>query len=391
MVFCSTLHTLAAVLYLPILAHSAPALWSQFTLPPPLSAEKLSLVRANAINISTHSWEIGTLAEALTELEWPWLGVFASGSIPPPQSLAEGVAADVLCIADDVVAQKPPDFLPLINGDGAVGDPASIGNSVLLRNWTIQNQQDTRFATAASQQLDYLLHVAPRAPNGVISQRESQVQLWSDFIYMAPPFIAYYGALQGGLMGHALLRTAHEQVRLYRDVLFDADVGLWRHIALGNGTDPTHWATGNAWAAAGALRVWATIEQSCVADMTLQQGHLIEWVRETLDGVWQFQQANGTLLNYIDQPGSFADTSSTALLAASTFRYASITGDDTYIPAAIRALELIRCSIDDQGWLGGTVDPETFSSPSPPGQHSPEGQSFVLLLEAAVSAWCSSD
>jgi hypothetical protein len=90
-------------------------------------------------------------------------------------------------------------------------------------------------------------------------------------------------------MGHALLRTAHEQVRLYREVLFDADVGLWRHIALGNGTDPTHWATGNAWAAAGALRVWATIEQSCVADMTLQQGHLIEWVRETLDGVWQFQ------------------------------------------------------------------------------------------------------
>jgi rhamnogalacturonyl hydrolase YesR len=142
---------------------------------------------------------------------------------------------------------------------------------------------------AASQQLDYLLHVAPRAPNGAISQRESQVQLWSDFIYMAPPFIAYYGALQGGPKGHDLLRTAHEQVRLYREVLFDADVGLWRHIALGNGTDPTHWATGNAWAAAGALRVWATIEQSCVADMTLQQDHLIKWVRETLDGVWRFQ------------------------------------------------------------------------------------------------------
>jgi hypothetical protein len=51
----------------------------------------------------THSWEIGTLAEALTELEWPWLGVFASGSIPPPQFLAEGVAADVLCIAEEYV------------------------------------------------------------------------------------------------------------------------------------------------------------------------------------------------------------------------------------------------------------------------------------------------
>ena len=101
------------------------------------------------------------------------------------------------------------------------------------------------------------------------------------------------------------------------------------------------------------------------------------------------QQANGTLLNYIDNSTSFADSSSTALLAASTFRFASITGNNKYIPAATLALELIRNSIDDQGWLLNTVDPETFSSPSPPGQHSPEGQSFVLLLEAAVAAWQS--
>ncbi|KAI0253056.1 Six-hairpin glycosidase-like protein [Lactifluus subvellereus] len=396
-----------------------PARWSQFTLPPPLSAEKLSLVRANAINISTHSWEIGTLAEALTEFEWPWLGVFAPGSIPPPSGLEDDQAMDVLRIAEKVVAQKPANFLPLIDGDGAVGDPASellhsppsltvadashapapahthagIGASVLLRNWTLDdNDQSECFATAAAQQLEYLLHVAPRAPNGAISHRENQVQLWSDFIYMAPPFIAYYGALQGGSAGHRLLRKAYAQVRSYREVLFDEDVGLWRHIALGNGTDPTHWGTGNAWAAAGALRVLATIQQSCAADsMISEQDDLVQWVQDTLDGVWQFQQANGTLLNYIDQPDSFADTSSTALLAASTFRFASMTGDNTHIPAAIRALELIRCSIDDQGWLNGTVDPLKFSAPSPPGRHSPEGQSFVLLLEAAVSAWCSSE
>ena len=171
---------------------------------------------------------------------------------------------------------------PLIN--------AGIGASVLLRNWTLDNDQNEYFATAASEQLEYLLHVAPRAPNGAISQRESQVQLWSDFIYMAPPFIAYYGALQGGFLGNRLLQIAYDQVRLYRGVLFDADVGLWRHIALGNGTDPTHWATGNAWAAAGALRVLATIQQSCAADsMTSQQNDLLQWVQETLVGVWQFQ------------------------------------------------------------------------------------------------------
>jgi hypothetical protein len=89
-------------------------------------------------------------------------------------------------------------------------------------------------------------------------------------------------------------------------------------------------------------------------------------------------------LNYIDQPDSFADSASTALMAASTFRFASITNINNNIPAATLALQLVQDSLDDQGWLLNTVDPLTFSSPSAPGQHTPEGQSFVLLLEAAV-------
>ena len=49
------------------------------------------------------SWEIGTLAEALTEYEWPHLAVFAPGSIPPPAHLRKGEAADVLSIAKKYV------------------------------------------------------------------------------------------------------------------------------------------------------------------------------------------------------------------------------------------------------------------------------------------------
>jgi rhamnogalacturonyl hydrolase YesR len=118
----------------------------------------------------------------------------------------------------------------------------------------------------------------------------SQVQLWADFVYMAPPFIAYYGALECGHRGEFLLKTAYEQVKLYREVLFDRNVGLWRHIDLGQGIDPTHWGTGNAWAAAGALRVLATIQRSSAArSMTSQQVDLVRWVQETLDGVWKYQ------------------------------------------------------------------------------------------------------
>ncbi len=165
-----------------------------------------------------------------------------------------------------------------------------LGAAVLLRNWTLPTGQNDAYATAAKNQLNYLLNVAPKASNGAISQRESEVQLWADFIYMAPPFIAYYGALEGGDEGAALLQTAYEQVKLYRDLLFDADVGLWRHVTQGSWSDNTHWATGNAWAVAGALRVLSTIRGSDAADsMQSQQDDLSQWVKETLDGVWKFQ------------------------------------------------------------------------------------------------------
>jgi rhamnogalacturonyl hydrolase YesR len=165
-----------------------------------------------------------------------------------------------------------------------------LGVAVLLRNWTLPSYEASPYRVAAEEQLKYLLKVAPRASNGAISQRESQVQLWSDYVYMAPPFIAYYGALKSGHEGKSLLQTAYEQVKSYREVLFDRNVGLWRHIALGEGTDPTHWGTGNAWAAAGALRVLATIKGSSAAEsMKWQQKNLVCWVRETLDGVWKFQ------------------------------------------------------------------------------------------------------
>jgi hypothetical protein len=95
------------------------------------------------------------------------------------------------------------------------------------------------------------------------------------------------------------------------------------------------------------------------------------------------QQSNGTLLNYVDQPDSFADSASTALLAATTFRYSLLTYDGKHDLAAMQALSLVWQSIDQNGWLLNVVDPETFTQPLRNGAHSPEAQSFVLLLAAA--------
>lgn len=143
-----------------------------------------------------------------------------------------------------------------------------LGSAVLLRNWTLVDLNDTRFSYAAGQQLGYLLNTAPRSASGAISHRVDEVALWyvlryrsnlhlsdpilcystyasrADFVYMAPPFIAYFGALQNDSGGLAILQIAYEQILLYRQALFDENVSLWRHIAYGSSEDIGHWATG---------------------------------------------------------------------------------------------------------------------------------------------------
>ena len=64
----------------------------------------------------------------------------------------------------------------------------------------------------------------------------------SDFIYMVPPFLAYYGVLS---RNRTLLAEAYTQILLYRNYLRDPTEGMWRHILLGvSGNDEGFWSTG---------------------------------------------------------------------------------------------------------------------------------------------------
>jgi hypothetical protein len=67
------------------------------------------------------------------------------------------------------------------------------------------------------------------------------------------------------------LSTYIQTPQLYRDLLFDADVGLRCHVTPGSWSDNTYWAMGNVWVVAGALRVLSTIRGSHVADLMQSQ------------------------------------------------------------------------------------------------------------------------
>lgn len=116
--------------------------------------------------------------QALTEYLYPALSPFAFGSIPPPST---PIAYEVITIASKIVANKTSGTLPLMQ-DGSAADPASVGVSVVLANWTSSSTTSTLskadFATAATEQVQFLLQDVPRSSSGAISHRVANVELW---------------------------------------------------------------------------------------------------------------------------------------------------------------------------------------------------------------------
>ncbi|TFY83864.1 hypothetical protein EWM64_g140 [Hericium alpestre] len=310
----------------------------------------------NAVKIALRSWELGALAEAELEFFSPSISVFGNKSIPPPSHPAFGGALDVFRIAEMTIQDKPADSPTLVR-DGAAGDPASIGVAVLLYHYACASREDDHR---------------------------------SDNVFMVPPFLAYFGALDDHYAGEDLMQEAYNQCRAYRAGLFDEDASLWRHIALGSYEDRNHWSTGNAWAAAGMMRVLQTIRHFHVNNkMKSEQDDLRIWIKEILDGAWKHQDLDGALHNYIDQHDTFPETSGTALMAATTYRYIVLTGDHTHAGRAKKAFDYIHVNLDWEGWLHNTVDPVKWSALSNAGEYSPEGQSFVLMLQRAYEDYAA--
>jgi hypothetical protein len=150
------------------------------------SANHSFLGFAKPISISC-SWELGTRAQALLELNAPSYSVLSPQPLPPspqvPLNLTDSMNT-VFSIAHNVVANRTISNgnitgpQPLIN-DTSAGDPASIGIAVLLASYTGQWAKDgLNYAGAAQDQLDFLFEAVPHTSDGAISHLVHEVQLW---------------------------------------------------------------------------------------------------------------------------------------------------------------------------------------------------------------------
>jgi hypothetical protein len=141
--------------------------------------------KLNAHNL--FSWELGTRAQAILELYVPSYSVFSPNLLPPPPLLPSNLSdalSPLFSIAHNVVANRPVSNgnitgpQPLIS-DSSAGDPASLGVAVLLSNWTGRSAVDgLNYSGAATDQLKFLYQNVPKTPDGAISHRIDEVELW---------------------------------------------------------------------------------------------------------------------------------------------------------------------------------------------------------------------
>lgn len=353
------------------------------------------------------SWEQGVGQAALLELDFPGWSVFSSSSGGPPfrpghERSASGPPNQVISMAYASASRQDTlgRLAYRITGDEQVGsgsslDGAAPGPEVLLAAWLdgeinrSTGQMGTGFySNSARSALNMTMQRTPKARSGAISHRMTTVELWSDAMNMMPPFLAYYGMIT---RNQTLLQAAYDQIRLYRDAMqlsSGASNGLWGHIYLpdtGSWQDGGAWATGNGWVLAGMARTLATIEQSQSSlQMMSQKNDLISWMNEILDAAYPLLNQQALLFNnYMNDSTTFFDTAGTALIAASTYRLASMTGNNTWISQADLIYQSLATALNPIGQFRDgypVVDVLSFNTQ---GETSAESLAFMMLLTAA--------
>jgi hypothetical protein len=339
----------------------------------------------HAEELATHDWEIGTAGEALLELLSPKKAVFGSNPFPRGK-----IPSNIFTMDDALVYVfhnvRIWDGPTIVYNNYSVSDPASLGVSAVMigQHWY-------GWLQAAGKQKDDLLNEAPRYGNGAISHRVEVAELWSDAMFMFPPFLAYYGVATKEV---DLLKKAVEQIELYRDVLMIQEgqrKGLWRHIVgPSEKADDGAWSTGNGWVVYGMARVRATISgwPTSKEAMQVEIAALDRYMQETIDAVIATDDSpSGLLRNYLGDKSWFAETAGTSLITAAAYRLGMFMPPTAERDRILRWADKKRRAVFQHVDLDGVARPAVHSlkhdQREPFSGINPEGQSFLLMLGAA--------
>ncbi|MFH0990557.1 MAG: glycoside hydrolase family 88 protein [bacterium] len=303
-------------------------------------------VKLAMLSMQRATWEQGVAMQAMLEL---------------------GETDLVILMAKDAVLRQSKDGrLAMLGEEFALSDACSPGEAVL---WAANRTGDQTLMNGFQKLLEYILTKAPRDKEGIIYHFTNMPQIWSDIIFMLPPFLAAAGKFE----------EAIRQIDGARRYLWNSDKQLLSHMWDCEKKDFARkacWGVGNGWSAAGITRVIRMLPVT----MQNERNKLIVYLREIIDGCLVHLRQDGLFHNIVDDPKSFIETNLSQMIAYSVYR--GIKGgwlDRSYREKADRMRAAAHSKVDNLGLVQGVCGSPEFDHPGT----ATEGQVFFILMEVA--------
>lgn len=310
--------------------------------------DTINNVKRALLAMQRHSWEQGTAMQAFLE---------------------QGDMDIVIAMAKEAVYRRQPDGRLANIGDiHAVTDHCAVGEA-LIAAYNATNDTDLKHGLDVL--LEWALKKAPRTGKGIVYHLDNIHQIWSDSMFMLPPFLA-----AAGYYDEALLNMYG-----YWDILFDSPAQLMSHIFdtdKNSFSHKNHWGGGNGWTLAGIARVYDLLPAQYEADKT----RIAQMGKTLLDGILGHVRPDGFFHDIIDESDTFIETNLSQMTAYTIYRAVhSKWLDNHYLEIAEKLYTSAYAKIDKYGLVQDCCGAPFFDKAGV----SPEGQAFHLLMNAARS------
>ena len=271
-----------------------------------------------------------------------------------------------LLVNEALVRQTPDGRTCMLGSDNNVTDPVAAGYGILK---CYELFGDEKYKQAADRLYNYCKNTAPRNDAGTVYHLNNSREIWSDSIYMLPPFLAAYGDYDECL----------KQIRGYRDRLWNPDKKLYSHRWSDDKNrfiNAKFWGGGNGWAAAS----FAIIHELLPADKQAYKTEIATCLSELLEGLQAAVRPDGLFNDSVGEPDSFVETNLSQMAAFAIFKSVKSGAIDAkHLAFAQKMKTGTLAKVDEYGYVQGAAGSPYFNSPGT----SSEAQAFLLMMLAA--------
>ena len=281
--------------------------------------------------------------------------------------LVSGQTDQVVRLAHEAVLRQTADGrLGVMGSTNTSTDPMAAGAGV-IKAYRLTGEE--RYKTAADKLMQYCKQTATRCANGAFYHFLNSRQLWSDSIFMAPPYLAYAGDYDDAMV----------QIKGYHDILWLENKQLYAHKwddARQDFSRKACWGSGNGWAAAS----YALLMHILPADRTADRETVSRYGREVVDGCLRHLRSDGLMHDVVDDPTSFVETNLPQMLSFTIYQGIHDGWiDRSYLSYAEKMRSAARSKTDRYGIVHDACGSPNFNSPGT----STEAQAFSVMMEYA--------